>query len=165
MNSENKKIKNARTVEYAGIEFRSTTERNMYKKLVSLGVTVEYEPESFILFDTFRPNKPWYQDGVAMNTKKKDPITGKMTILTNKPESLPVWKYTPDFRIKMGDFTFFIEAKGFPNDLWPYKRKLFLHQLQNLPNTFFFEVHSIKGLLNSVEVMKQIYENSTTRNN
>lgn len=163
--SENKKIINARTVEYAGIEFRSISERNMYKKLVSLGITPEYEPETFTLLDTFRPNKEWYQDGIPMNTKKKDIITGKMTVITDKPASISVWQYTPDFRIKMGDFTFFVEVKGFPNDLWPYKRKMFLRLLQDLPNTFFFEVHNIKGLLNSVEVMKRIYENSTTKNN
>lgn len=161
----NKKIKNATTVEYAGISFRSTSEKNMYKKLISLGITPEYEPDHFILLEKITPSKAWYIDGIPVNTKSKNPETGKMDILTDKPQSLQDWEYTPDFKIKMGDLIFYIEAKGFPNDLWPYKRKMFLHYIQKLPNTYFFEVHSTRGLLTSVEVMKKLYETSTTRNN
>lgn len=157
--SDNKKIINARTVEYNGITFRSDTERRIYIKLLSLGITPEYEVEKFTLVKGFTPTKAWYIDGIPQNTKKKNKITGKFTIRTDKPKSLEDWDYTPDFRIKKGDYTFYIEVKGYPNDLWAYKRKLFLKLIEQQPHTYFFEVKTIKGLLETVKLMDKLYGN------
>lgn len=156
--SANKKIVNAQSIEYEGIVFRSIAERNVYKKLVSLGITPEYEPDTFVLWEGFTPLKEWYLEGEPVNTKKQDKVTGKRTKLSDKPKSFENWKYTPDFKIQSGKNTFYIEVKGYPNDLWPYKRKLFLKLLESLPNVYFFEVKTIKGLLKSVNTMSKINE-------
>lgn len=154
--SENKKIKGATAVTYEDINFRSKFEERVYKKLLSLGYNPEYELEHFVLWEGFRPQKEYYYNGIPENTKKKDHLTGKMTVLTDKPEALQSWRYTPDFLLRMNGFAFYVEAKGHPNDLWPYKKKLFLKAIDDIPNTYFFEVRSIKGLLASLEVMKKI---------
>ena len=162
MISKNRKIINATCAEYDGITFRSTTERNMYKKLISLGMTPKYEPDTFCLWNGFRPTKQWYIDGIPQNTKKKNPITGKMDVLTDKPQSFEDWNYTPDFKLTKNGYTVYIEVKGYPNDLWPYKRKLFLKLLETYPNTHFFEVKTIKGLVKCVEIISKLWEPSIT---
>lgn len=157
---ENKKIINAKSVESEGITFRSKTERTIFQKLVSLGYSPEYEPDTFTIWNGFEPTKPWYEEGNPHVTKKKDPVTGKFTVPTNKVPVIEDWRYTPDIKLKKGNCTFYIEVKGFPNDLWPYKRKIFLRKLEEYPNTYFFEVKTIGGLLRSLAVMEQIYETS-----
>ena len=149
---ENKKIKNAKSSTYQEIKFRSKSEERIYKKLLSLGFSPLYEPDTFILFQDFRPEKTYFYEGVPQVTKKGG----------NK--ALMSWKYTPDFRLDFGEYKMYIEVKGFANDLWPYKRKLFLKLLDSYKNCYFFEVKTIRGLEKSLEAMKSIYNGNTNSN-
>ena len=133
MARKNKKVLNATKVKALGIKFRSKTEERMYKKLLSLGYSPKYEAKTFILWEGFRPKFPLYIDGEPKLTK------------SGQSEKLLDWKYTP-------------EVKGHPNDLYPYKRKLFLKLLEQMDKTYFFEVKTIRGLLKSLEVMNTIWE-------
>ena len=146
---ENKKIKNATEDVYNGIEFRSKLEGRLYRKMLKLGLNPEYETETIVLWNGFRPSQPFYIDGVPQITKK-----------SLIPLLLEDWKYTPDFILRFGDCKFYLEAKGQPNDLWPYKRKLFLGWIEKQHNCFFFEVKTIRGLVRSIELMKQIAEDN-----
>lgn len=142
--SENKKVINATKSYYDGIEFRSDLEKRVYKKLISLGYKPEFEKDKFVLVDTLRPQKDYFYEGNPQRTK-----TGKISALDK-------WQYTPDFLLTFGNYRFYIEAKGHPNDVWPYKRKMFIRLIENMPNTYFFEVKTIRGLLKSIDEMKKI---------
>lgn len=139
----NAKIKNARKVVYNDIVFRSKLECDAYKLLISEGFTPEYESYSFILLEGFTPQKPFYINGEPQIDKK------------GRPKINQSWKYTPDFIVKYNGIKIYIEMKGFPNDLWPYKRKMFLKMIDS-ENSLFFEVSSISGLRKTIERIKTI---------
>ena len=67
--------------------------------------------------------------------------------------------YTPDFEVEYGNSILFIECKGHVNDSYPIKRKLFLNEIDNLPNKYFMEVYSKKDLIESLKQFEQ-YEQS-----
>lgn len=153
MGSENKKVINATEVYSNGIHFKSTLESRFYNYMVKQGFNPQYESQSFILWDGFYPQKPFYIDGQPYVTKR------------GYPKKLKDWVYTPDFIITLGHCTFIIEAKGQPNDVYSYKRKLFLKILDTMRYTYFFEVHSIKGLAKTLSKIKEIYEQENTSSN
>lgn len=147
---ENKKIQNAEQISDFGINFRSKSERMMYKTMMSLGFSPEFEPEKFVIWEGFTPSTPLYIDGVPQMTKVRKP---------NSEPKIPKfldWHYTPDFRLKLGRSTFYIECKGFGNDIWSYKRKLFLKTIDNKPFIHFFEVHTKRGLVKTLDIIKDI---------
>lgn len=137
----NRKIKNATPKEYDGIVFRSVFEADAYKKLKENGFSPLYEAEKVVLFKGFKPLRCWYKDGVPV-------LTPKFRI----PKILDV-VYTPDFKLEINGVTVYIEIKGFPNDVYPYKRKLFLKYLLD-KNAIFFEVHNMSGLMSTIERLK-----------
>lgn len=58
--------------------------------------------------------------------------------------------YLPDF---VGD-NFIIECKGFPNDSFPIKAKLFKHLLVDiLPNHMYYIVHNQKEVDNLIKIL------------
>ena len=150
MHSENKKVKNATEVIYNGIKFRSKTELKMYQLMHKEGFTPDFESQSFILWDGCYLQKPFYYEGEPVITKN------------GHTKKLQDWVYTPDFIITLGGCSFIIEVKGNPNDLWPYKRKLFLKHIDKMKDTYFFEVKTIKGLKKTLSVIKSIYDEKIT---
>ena len=61
--------------------------------------------------------------------------------------------YLPDF---VGE-NFIIECKGFPNDAFPLKEKLFKHLLVNiLPNSMYYVVHTQKQVDELINKLKSI---------
>lgn len=142
----NKKVKNATSVEYGDIKFKSKLELTIYKALKEKGLNPLYEYNKFILQEGFRPSKPHYVKGVCTKTANG---YAKVIQIT----------YTPDFTVEYDDKTLFIEAKGKQNDSYPIKRKLFLKYLENIPNAYFMEVYSKKDLVESLKQFEQ-YEQS-----
>ena len=142
----NKKVKNATSVEYDGIKFKSKLELTIYKALKEKGLNPLYECNKFILQEGFRPSKPYYLKGICPKTANG---YAKIIQIT----------YTPDFTVKYDDKILFIEAKGKQNDSYPIKRKLFLNEIDNLPNKYFMEVYSKKDLVESLKQFEQ-YEQS-----
>lgn len=132
---ENRKVINATSTKINNIKFKSRIEASIYKYLLDNGYNPLYEPDTFIIFSGFYP-APYIIDGIIKKTKCKD-IT-----------------YTPDFKINIGNKTIYIEVKGFSNDVYPYKRKLFLSYIKNLDGIYFIEVHSKKGLLASLKMIE-----------
>jgi hypothetical protein len=142
----NKKVKNATSVEYDGIKFKSKLELTIYKALREKGLNPLYECNKFILQEGFGPSKPYYLKGVCPKT-----ASGYAKIIQIT--------YTPDFTVEYGDKILFIEAKGKQNDSYPIKRKLFLKYLESMSNSYFMEVYSKKDLLESLKQFEQ-YEQS-----
>lgn len=143
--AENKKVINATPTEYNGIKFKSLIEVMVYKTLLQYGFEPQYEPITYIIWSGFRPTIPFY----TRNDKTKQQILNlrKLVDVT----------YTPDFYIEYEGLKIIIEAKGFENDVWPYKFKMFRHLLEQQPDKdkyLIFEIFTKKQLLEAIEIIK-----------
>lgn len=139
--AENKKIKNATKRQYEGINFRSSLEVMTYKTLKSRGITPEYESKTFLLWEGFVPQVPFYTKN---NFKRKNhnivPL-GFATVMDKRP--LAGITYTPDFYFEYNGKKIIVECKGMENDVFPYKFKMFRKHLEELPDSHTYEVWEI----------------------
>lgn len=144
----NHKVKNATPLEYNNIQFKSRLEVMIYKTLLQEGFNVQYEPTKYIIWEGFKPNVSFY------NKDKKT----RMLKLDNK--RLIDITYTPDFIFEYKDTTIVIEAKGFENDTFPIKKKLFrkwLEKQNSQGNKYiFFEIFTKKQLMQAIDIIKNI---------
>lgn len=140
----NKKIKNA--TKTSG--FKSQMEQKVYSKLVEAGYNPKYEEKTFTLLEGFYPTVDYYTKG------KKEWALSK-----SKVRSIT---YTPDFILELNDCTIIIEVKGFPNDVYPVKKKLFLNVLEN-SNTkvIFVEIFKLGDLKKLLKIIKNYEENNS----
>lgn len=161
MSLMNKKIRNATKTVASGIEFKSKLEGYCYRRLIDNGFKPYYERYKLILF----PSKEIkYISSLFWSTPKG---TFKKQI---KP-LLPI-TYTPDFVFSVGNQIFIVETKGRPNDVYPYKRKIFLRWLEekaqeNLAYKFHFfepknqnEIHEMISQINNMTELQFIITNS-----
>lgn len=147
----NKKVINATPNEVDSIKFKSRSEAVCYKKLKEAGFNPKYEEESYVLFNTHK-----LTDNLVVyigNTKTKE--------LEQYTKTLRKAVYTPDFTFDYGNYHIIIEVKGFPNDTYPFKRKIFMTNLSlgnyNIdPPTVFFEVHNSKEVSQAIEIIKSL---------
>lgn len=144
----NHKVKNATPLEYNNIQFKSRLEVMIYKTLLQEGFNVQYEPTKYIIWEGFKPNVSFY------NKDKKT----RMLKLDNK--RLIDITYTPDFVFEYKDTTIVIEAKGFENDTFPIKKKLFRKWLENQNSQgnkyIFFEIFTKRQLMQAIDIIKNI---------
>ena len=137
---ENKKIKNASKHTYNDIEFKSSLEVTVYKTLLQEGFNPEYEPETFIVWEGFKPTTPYY-------TRNR----GKLKLNSIVVRDIT---YTPDFIIKYGNKTIVIEVKGFCNDTFPIKRKMFRKYIEGKSDFMYFEIYSKRELLEAIKIIR-----------
>ena len=144
----NHKVKNATPLEYNNIQFKSRLEVMIYKTLLQEGFSVKYEPTKYIIWEGFKPNVSFY------NKDKKT----RMLKLDNK--RLIDITYTPDFVFEYKDTTIVIEAKGFENDTFPIKKKLFRKWLEKQDSQgnkyIFFEIFTKRQLMQTIDIIKNI---------
>jgi len=137
----NRKVKNAVSTTYKGIKFRSKLELFTYRKLEEAGIKSEYEKNTFVLMDGF------YFNGTSIEPKKDKtfvPNTVKTRAIT----------YTPDF-VDINR-KWIIEVKGFANDVFPIKWKLFKKYLHD--NGFEFVLFLPKNQRQVLETVEKIKE-------
>lgn len=149
---ENKKIKNANPLEVDGIKFKSRLEVSFYKALLQAGFKVQYEPTTFIVWEGFRPQIPFYD---------RDKKTRKLKLSMSKIIDV---KYTPDFIIDCNNVTAIIEAKGKENDVFYLKKKLFRGLLEKLNKEnsrdyIYFEIYTKKQLMEAIDIIKSYDSN------
>jgi hypothetical protein len=85
--------------------------------------------------------------------------TGK-TSLQERKSVLPT-TYTPDFVLDTGNQLFVIECKGFPNDAYPIKRKLFLEYLSKLEKpSYFIEAKNESQIIAILALIKKALSNN-----
>ena len=145
----NKKIKNASPLEYNGIQFKSKFEKTIYVTLEEEGFPVQYEPSKIVIWEGFKPTIPYYsksKSGFKMQMSKLKDIT-----------------YTPDFMFSYNGYLIVIEAKGFVNDTFPIKRKLFRKWLEGHPYSMYFEVYTKTQLLQVISLIKQLKDHVSNR--
>jgi hypothetical protein len=117
----NKKVRNATTLEYEGITFKSKLELYCYKQLQQLALVLpidfSYDSIKFNLLDPFLFTNDCYELVKRKNYKQFEQIKSIVKGMT----------YTPDFVITHTDTkeVFIIETKGNPNDAFPIRWKLF----------------------------------------
>lgn len=131
--SVNKKIKNAHSKVEDGINFDSKLELQTYKLFKEKGFNLQRESVTYTLFPSFYSKTKCYI-GSNLDSKKIRAI-----------------KYTPDFVMYIPNYTIILECKGFANDVYPYKRKLFRYYMDNYSqnnNEFiFFEISNRRDII------------------
>ena len=132
---------NSTHVFYDNIEFKSIFEFDVYKFLVENGLCPKYEPQTFVLWHGGKTVTPFY------NAKTKH--------LRHYKADLDDISYTPDFVFEYEGKQVFVEAKGFENDSFPIRKKMFRKYLdENIENALFFEVRSILQLNDMIEILR-----------
>lgn len=143
--TENKKIINASPLEYDGISFKSKLEKMAYQTLKEQGFPVLYEPKKFIIWEGFKPNVPFYN---------KDASTRMLKMDSKKVIDI---SYTPDLMFEYNNHLIIIEMKGFENNTYPLKKKIFRKWLEsNYPNSIYFEIFTKKQLLQAIDIIKNL---------
>lgn len=143
--TENKKIINASPLEYDGISFKSKLEKMAYQTLKEQGFPVLYEPKKFIIWEGFRPNVPFYNKDVSTRMLKMD-----------RKKVIDI-SYTPDLMFEYNNHLIIIEMKGFENNTYPLKKKIFRKWLEsNYPNSIYFEIFTKKQLLQAIDIIKNL---------
>ena len=145
MEKANKKIRNATPKEFNGIKFKSILEVMVYKTLLSVGFEPLYEKNKFVIWQGLYPSVPFYD---------KDAATRMLKL--NKKKIIDI-TYTPDFTFEYNKRLIIIEVKGFENDVFPVKKKLFRKSLEEThPEALFFEIYTKKQLLQAIEIIKKL---------
>lgn len=146
----NKKIKNATVCQEGDIVFRSQQERSIYKYLLSIGITPEYEAEKFTIWDRKKFSVPFY-----------DRFGKAFMKIDRKPTAI---HYTPDFIFTVNGTRVILEVKGYKNDAAPYKIKLFRDYLENISCTtreklcyaIVYSIKDLKVLLNDLQNTSEV---------
>lgn len=154
---ENKKIKNASKHTYNDIEFKSSLEVTVYKTLLQEGFNPKYEPKTFIIWEGFKPTVPFYTKNYF---KRKDCRIEKLsndTVKDNRPISNIT--YTPDFIVQYKNKIIIIEVKGFENDVFAYKFKIFKKHIEEKASVSnmeyeIWEVFTKRQLLDLIKRIK-----------
>lgn len=157
----NKKIKNATSCISNEIKFKSKLEKMAYDTLIEFGFKPQYEPYTYEIWSKFNPITPFYDKETNSQQKKRinNGDKDKLKILTLNNKSIIGIKYTPDFYFKYNDINVYLEIKGFENDLYYIKKKMFRKYLDDLYlkdniKSIFFEIYSKKQLLQAINIIK-----------
>lgn len=110
----------SKKVKVDGINFASSLEAYCYSELKNVGISFEYEGESFVVLDSFRYNGNYYKS-----------TAGKKEMVNNGGKMVRAITYTPDFVSHKSKFI--IETKGFvpSNHSFPLRFKMFLKLLSD----------------------------------
>ena len=141
----NKKIRGATSLVSDGISFKSKLEVVIYKELLRAGFNPKYEERKFVIWEGIKPTKPFYNRDIQTKMLKLD--MGKMRDIT----------YTPDFTFEYKNHLVIIKKKGFENDTFPIKKKLFRGLLEKMETSvIYLEVYTKKQLLQAIEILKAL---------
>jgi hypothetical protein len=135
------KVKNAKKSTYDGKDFKSNLELYCYKKLEEAEILAEYEEHTFTIFPA-----TVYPQACYEGTAKK---------LYNKGSKIRPITYTPDFVDPDGKFI--IETKGYANESFPLRWKLFKKHLKDNDHRYvLFMPRNKKQVDEIVEIIKQL---------
>lgn len=138
---KNQKVKNATPSTYNGINFDSKLEMFCYQKLLENNIKNTYNEITYTLVEKYDYLGYEYPE-------KKTPLGNFRRVV------LPV-TYTPDFVIQEN---IIIECKGFADNKFPIKWKMFKKQLQDKfsDNVYLFMPKNQKQVLECIEIIKKI---------
>jgi len=137
---------------YKGVTFSSGLELFMWKELSRAGINAEYESESFELMPSFTlPNESWERKA-----------NGKGEMLKKENVNIRSMKYTPDFIIRYPDGCIhcIIETKGYANEAFPLRWKLFKQRIKkHYPNVVLFKPQKQAECLVVIERILELRKN------
>lgn len=124
-------ISKAKKYTYRGVEYKSGLEKYMAQLLYENKIKFQYEPEKFVVQPKFKFESESYER--QSNSKGDFKNRGEKIVL-------PI-TYTPDF---VGD-NFIIETKGYANESFPMKWKMFKYLVHNeLMNVILYKPQTRK---------------------
>lgn len=138
---------------YDGIELKSGLEKFCYQKLKEHGFDFKYESESVILMEAFKLKKT-----IVLMPKKRSGKHKNPSELSQR-KSIMKMSYTPDFVVTKGEYKIYIETKGKANEAYPYRKKLFIQQLENRDDGIkyvFIEPHTNKQILETIKYIDEL---------
>lgn len=168
--SENKKIKGAVQIEYKGMVFRSKSELECYMILEASGLKFGYEDTTFNIIEPKRTDLLYvYESRPSVKAGKTKSGKCKRIFSLYKSSKQPESTYTPDFTIRSNDdkVIVYVEFKGFENDIFPTKKKLFFMKLQEmmeLDNSIEYRYAYIKSISEFNEFIKFINDDPSFSN-
>lgn len=113
------KIRNATSLDIDGHKFKSKLEAYCYKRLKEEGIEGEYEKHIFTLQPAFEFEGDSYEMYKTKGTKEFAKAKTNIRPITYKPDFVNV------------EDNWVIECKGYPNDSFPLKWKMFKYYLDN----------------------------------
>lgn len=139
----NRKVLNATpTIAKDGTEVKSKVEKMVYETLLDLGYEPKYESETFTYWKGRKPKTLFYD----IDFRRKNRLNMKKLIDA---------KYTPDIIFMYDDIKVIIEIKGFENDVFPLKKKMFRGYLDTLPYPVVYaEIFTKKQLMQFLEELR-----------
>ena len=158
----NKKIRNATVTKAKGITFKSQTEKMVFRTLMDNGIVPEYECHTFTLWDGFSPITPFYDQETDKQQQKRVEEAGTVRklpkILVLKTGAVAGIRYTPDFHFERNGVDVWIEVKGFENDVFYIKKKMFRKYLDDQfkktgKKAMFFEIYTKFQMLQALKII------------
>jgi len=133
----------AKTKTIDGITFRSLLEAFCYRKLKENHIIHDYEKHKYVLLEGFHyPNSSYEDNGKTGYTDKKDYKVRDIT-------------YTPDFVDPKGKWV--IECKGYANDRFPLKWKMFKKHLMEMDDPpVLFVPRNQNQILKTIEAILEL---------
>ena len=154
--AENKKIVGASKMTYNGIKFKSQLEVMTYKTLVEEGFSPQYEPITYVIWTGFVPTIPFFTKNTLKRKDRRYEVISPSTVIVHKP--ITSITYTPDFYFEYMGKKVIVESKGIPNDVFPYKFKMFRKYLEEQPDResyIIWEIHTKKQLLECINYLRK----------
>lgn len=138
----NKKVRNATSIEKDGIKYRSKLELYTATRLDEAGIKTDYEKHKFTIQEKFTYDAEMYEPHKVKGEKVFLPVSQNVRAIT----------YTPDF-VNL-DLGFIIEVKGYANDVFPIKWKMFKNHVNGKGYTLFLP-STQKQVREVVEIIKR----------
>ena len=134
---------NAKKKEVDGIKFRSLLEAFCYRKLKEANIANDYEKHKYVLLEGFHYPESSYEDN------------GKTGYVDKQKYKVRDITYTPDFVDPNGKWI--IEVKGYANDVFPIKWKMFKNHLMQLEDPPVLYLPKNQGqVLKTIELIKNL---------
>lgn len=114
--------------------------------MIKEGLNPIYEGSKIRIVQGFKPTFSFYKPKGSMHIQVDK---GKVRDIT----------YTPDFTIELPEYRIYIEAKGYTNDIYPYKEKLFRKWLEETPQDktpIFFRLHTVTQLKEAINIINKL---------
>tara|TARA_R100000353_G_scaffold174044_1_gene141257 strand:+ start:870 stop:1346 length:477 start_codon:yes stop_codon:yes gene_type:complete len=136
---------------FDGIQFASGLELYCYQQLKKARIPSKYEGQTFELLPSFKYEGTFMDRGTLKGAK----------VYKEKSTHVRNISYTPDFiNLKWG---FVIETKGFRNETFPMRFKLFKNYLKNQNLTLDLYVPSTKKEVD-ITILKILERKTNTKN-
>lgn len=119
---------------------------SIYKLFAENGLNLLYEPKKAVIAEGF------VADFVHFDRKSK----GNNVLVEKTNEKILPITYTPDFIYKGKNICYIIEVKGFSNDTFPLKKKLFFRLLNDKckDKVVFSMLYNLKNAKQLIDYIK-----------